>query len=157
MNGDPMNEQPIPSLPTTSAAVLPPAPRRRRWVSILLTLVIFLAGLVLGTGLGVVGTLKRIDWLRQHPEQGTARMAAKIGSQLKLTPVQVEQVKGILNKRVAAFEAIRRDVRPRMNAELDLVEKEVAGLLDAQRAERWHTLFAQYRKTWSPPLGGGGK
>lgn len=149
-----MSEDQTPNPQPETAVRVPPMPRRRRWVSIVLTLVIFLAGMIAGVG-GLI-ILVRYQAMKklQHPEQEVPRMAARIGWQLKLNPVQVKEVEKILRNRMAALDGVRREVQPRVNAELDLVDKQITELLDARQAENWHKIFLQYRKTCVPSLPG---
>jgi hypothetical protein len=50
------------------------------------------------------------------------------------------------------LEAIRRDVQPRVVAELDRLEEQIAAVLDQGQREQWHQVFEQLRKTWIPLL-----
>jgi hypothetical protein len=41
-------------------------------------------------------------------------------------------------------------VQPRVLKELDLVEQQVAEVLDPPQREKWHARFAELRCTWVP-------
>ncbi len=147
----------MPSQPTASditpqsPASLPAAPRRR-WRSLLLALLIFVSGLIVGGGLTLIRVRHGALWAIHHPEEAPPRIAAHLRWKLGLSDEQTEQVEQIVRKRQQALQAIRREVQPRVTAELDRVEAEISGMLnDAQRA-KWHKLFTQLRSTWLRPL-----
>ena len=80
------------------------------------------------------------------------RIAAHLRFHLGLSEEQTRQVEAILHQRQAALQVIRREVQPRVMAELDQVEAEIAAVLDDSQREHWHLMFARLRNTWVPPL-----
>jgi NADH dehydrogenase/NADH:ubiquinone oxidoreductase subunit G len=137
---------------STQPSPLPAPPRRRRWLSIVLTLVVFISGFVLGAGTVAISIRNQALFALHHPEQEPARIAARLRRSLRLSDEQTQRVQQILEDRQAALESIRRDVQPRVVAELDLVEQQIAAVLDERQREQWEKSFRQLRETWIPPL-----
>jgi len=130
---------------------LPPAPRRR-WLTVLLLLVIFFSGSVLGGGGMFVFLRNRALHVLHHPEDGPARMANRLRSKLGLSAEQTRQVEEILRQRQLALQAIRREVQPRVVAELNEVERQIAAVLDDAQQEKWHAIFTRLCDTWIPDV-----
>jgi hypothetical protein len=147
-----MPNQPAASdVPPQAPAGLP-APRPRRWRSLLLALLIFVSGAIVGGGLTLIRARHGMWWAIQHPEEAPTRIAARLRWKLGLSDDQTEQVEAIVRKRQQDLQAIRREVHPRVIGELDRVEAEIDYVLnDSQRAQ-WHVLFARLRERWIPPL-----
>jgi hypothetical protein len=142
-----------PSTTCCEAVPLPtPVPRRRRWVSVLLALVIFFCGLAIGVGGTLVTVVHQMIHQIQHPEEAPPRMAARLGKLLKLAPDQQAQVEEILRARQLALQQIRREAQPRVEKELGLVERQIAAVLDDQQRELWHSTCERLRATWVPPM-----
>jgi hypothetical protein len=137
---------------STPPAPLPAPPRRRRWLSMLLTLVVFVSGFVLGAGTATLVIRNQVLSAIHHPERSPAWIAAKLRRSFHLSAEQTQQVEEILQARQAALQAIRCEVQPRVVAELDLAEQEIAAVLDQQQRAQWHKAFQQLRETWIPPL-----
>lgn len=129
---------------------LPPAPRRR-WPSLLLALLIFVAGAIIGAGGSLLIVRDRALHVLHHPEEAPARMAARLRWRLGLSDDQADQVKSILRRRQQTLLEIRREVRPRVMKELDQAEAEVALVLDDAQREKWRAMVASFRDTWIPP------
>ena len=135
-----------------SAPVTTPALRRRRrwWMTLILSLVIFGSGFVAGGAVALLAVREMVLHAVHHSEEAPARITAVLRRRLDLTDLQAERIEAILQERQAAFRAIRAGVQPRVTAELDLVEKQVAEVLDESQKEEWHERFASLRETWIP-------
>jgi len=138
--------------PDVPATVLPAAPRRRRWLSILLSLIVFLSGVVIGGGGALLVVRNQVLRAIHHPEQTPPRMAARLGRRLGLSPEQVQRVEEILRARQARVQAIRAEVQPRLEGELTGLEQEGAAVLDEAQKAQWHAGCAELRRTWLPAL-----
>jgi hypothetical protein len=130
---------------------LPEVPKRRRWLSVLLGLVIFVSGLAAGSGATLIVLRNRMLQSIRHPEGEPARIAQLLRRKLDLTSSQTAEVEEIVRARQAALLRIRRDVEPRVVAELDEVEAQIAGVLDDRQQTKWHQMFGDLRATWLPP------
>ncbi len=133
----------------------PPAhapPRRRRWPSVLLALSLLLSGAAIGAGLATIVIVKRFQYGFTHPETFPAAAAGRLRRVLDLTPGQVQAVESILRRRHAALQEIRREFRPRLESELDQIQREIAETLKPDQAARWEIWIRDKRAQWLPPL-----
>jgi hypothetical protein len=128
----------------------PAVPRRRLWIGVLLSLVIFVSGGLAGMGTTLIVSRNRVLYAIHHPEQMPSLIAARMRGKLNLSEEQVLQVETILGRRQLAIQAIRRQFQPQVERELDRVEEEIAQVLDDQQRARWHEHFGQLRHTWIP-------
>ncbi len=132
-------------------AGLPPAPTRRRWLTALLVAVVFVSGLVVGSGL----TFKYIDYRRQrylaHPEQASKRFAEQISKRLDLDRDQARRVQAIIEEYWPVFQETRRNVYPAFKDMLDSLEAEVTSVLHDKQVAKWHEYIARIRQAWNPP------
>jgi hypothetical protein len=147
----------MPNQPAASDVTAPPpaglpAPRPRRWRSLLLALLIFVSGATVGGGLTLIRVRHGMWWAIQHPEEAPPRIAAHLRGKLGLSDDQTEQVEAIVRKRQRALQAIRREVHPRVMAELDRVEADIDYVLNDSQRAKWHALFAKLCERWIPPL-----
>jgi Spy/CpxP family protein refolding chaperone len=139
--------------PNTSPppAVSPP-PRRRKRRSILLGIAILLGGMCIGSGLTLRVLWTQVTSLVQHPEQLPERAAQRMTRTLDLTPEQETRLKAVLTERQQGIETLRREIHPRMQAEMEKLRAEVAAILTPDQAARWNQRFEQLRARWWPPL-----
>src|ERR1051326_2923658 len=125
----------------SGAVSLPP--RRRRWVSWLLAIVIFFAGAAVGSGLAVVIVVRKVQYAIQHPEAARARLVSHLQRRLGLNAAQTSQVQQIMTRRQRALQEIRRDVQPRVEAQFDGMRDEIAATLDAGQREKWERMYSE--------------
>ena len=140
------------------AAVTACAPRRkcRCLVNILLCLLIFACGAVTGGGAAVHFTWKRIAATMQHPEQVPEKAAQRLARVLRLDDAQSAEVKTILEKRFQNIAALRSEIAPRMDEELQSLRDEISAVLRPDQVKRWERLFDTLRPRLFAP-GGKGK
>ncbi len=142
----------------SSAAVVPrspaavPAPRRRLWVRVLLSLIIFVSGGAAGTGITLLVIRNRVLHAIHHPEEMPSLIARRLRGTLHLSDEQVQQVEKILGRRQLAIQSIRRKFQPPIEDELDCVEREISEVLDDQQRTHWREHFEQLRGEWIPSL-----
>ena len=113
---------------------------------------IFVCGLLLGAAGALFFVRYRILHALRHPEEAPARITAHIRRKLELTPHQAEEVERVVLRRQRALQEIRREVQPRVEAELDRAEQEIAALLTPVQKAKWREWFKRVRTTWIPPL-----
>ena len=135
--------------PTRSVAT--PVPRRR-WVRLILWCIIFGSGFVAGTGLTLIAVRQGMLQAVHHPEAMPAKLANRLRRPLSLDDRQVDQITGILRQRQRALEQIRGRIQPELIEELDALDEQIAGVLNADQRERWNTLSEKLRATWIPPM-----
>ncbi len=140
------------SIGPDSPVSLPPVPRRRFWINALLALLIFLSGAIVGGGTSLIVLRNRVTHSIRHPEEGPARIAARLRSKFGLTAEQAEKIETIIRRRQKALMAIRKEFQPRVVKELDGVEEEVGETLAPAQREKWREMFERLRVTWVPPL-----
>ena len=138
--------------PTETAPVPLPRPRRRWWLSLILVLVILAAGFVAGACTTILVIVQRVRYAAQHPDQMPPRVTARLERKLDLTDAQAGQVLAILTERQQALLAIRREVQPRVLAQIDLADRQITGVLDDAQKSKWRRLFDRLKRNWQPPL-----
>lgn len=129
-----------------------PPPRRRRWLTVALALVIFAAGFVCGIGLTVVVVVNRIQNAIHNPQVAATQIASAIDRRLGLNDSQREKVEAIVARRQQNLASIRRQVQPQVEAELNELRDEVSAVLDDSQREAWSQLFDRFRNRWLPKL-----
>lgn len=143
----------------TSETASPPAehpalPRpRAHWLrKTLLAVAILLCGMVIGSGLTL-----RVLWVQvtaaiQNPAEIPQRISHRMDRVLDLTDEQSKRVEEILSREYQALAEIRREIAPRVQAELDKTRNDVAAALTPEQARKWQKRFDFLRKEWTPPL-----
>jgi hypothetical protein len=136
---------------TTLPSIRPPT-RRRRWLSVLLGMLIFAGGALTGSALTVVFAVGTLQYIIRHPENAPERITAFLSRKLSLDPDQRNQVLAIVTRHQTQIQAIRRQMRPQMDEQLDQVRSEVGALLNPTQRETWDGLFDRLREHWTPKL-----
>ncbi len=141
----------------TSTSPIPPViqvvwPRRRRWVSVLLSLVLLASGFIIGSGTTLLVGYRVIQHRLRHPEELPGRAVARLKRPLNLSDEQAQEIKSIMRRHLAVLQDRRRQWQPQIEAELDSIEKDVAAVLNPQQAEKWHNIARERRHAWLPPL-----
>jgi hypothetical protein len=132
----------------TATPVRPAAPSR--WRAVALALVIFVSGAVAGAAVSLTLARRATLSALRRPELVPARLAARMRTRLHLTPDQETAVARIIATRQAAWLAVRRSVRPQVEAELEGLRSDVAAVLDPQQALAWNRWFGRLRGRWEP-------
>ncbi|MFZ4575006.1 MAG: hypothetical protein ACOYN0_11450 [Phycisphaerales bacterium] len=143
-----MNAQP--QSPEVSGP-LPVAPRQRS--RLLRTLAAVLLGIVLGSsGTLVIGVGLVKHWVRNQADW-PHRAAVRTGRALSLDSRERAEVERIFEQRFAAINDIRRENYPRLQAELDLMQSQVAQTLPPEKSARWDAFFSRLRESFvlAPP------
>ncbi|NUQ62327.1 MAG: hypothetical protein HUU20_07550 [Pirellulales bacterium] len=143
-NGPNTMDAPLPEMPV--------APKRRRWLTLLLAIVVFASGFVVGAGATLVVVRDRLIRAIRNPDAAPEEITAKLKRSLDLSESQAEQVEATVRERQLALQEIRREVQPRVEAEIDLLEERIAAVLGPEQKEKWHALVRRMRSTWIPPL-----
>jgi hypothetical protein len=136
------------SLPS---AAPPPRPRRR-WLRWLLWAIVFGSGFVAGAGLTLIGVRKGLLESIHHPETMPKKVAERLRKPLQLSPEQMRRIEQIVAERQQVLLQIRVRVQPEVEAELDVIQREIAKVLDEKQRVKWEQLFDQLRRTWLPPM-----
>ena len=131
---------------------LPALPRRRWWLSVVLGLVIFVSGAVVGGGVTLLVAVNQVREMVMHPEKAPGRIVARLRSRLNLNDEQAGQVEQIVKRHQAAIVDIRREVQPQVLRQLDEFEREVGDVLTPDQQKKWHGLLGGLRTRWVPPM-----
>ena len=127
-------------------------PRRRRLWTFLLALVIVSCGVLVGGGL----TFKVISvgYKRsfQEPEFLAGKMVRHMERRLNLNSEQVKRVREIILEQQKAFQALRREFRPRLDSQIEKARRELATVLTPEQARKWEKAFTRIQRFWLPPL-----
>ncbi|MCG3137788.1 MAG: hypothetical protein HJJLKODD_01638 [Phycisphaerae bacterium] len=129
-----------------------PAPRRRRWLMVLIMLGLLLCGGLLGSAVTLVVVAKRVQTVLQHPEEIPRLAAARLRRHLELTEDQTRQLEAILSRHQERVRQIRERFRPRIVERFDELRLEVDELLNPQQQDKWHNWLELQRRLWLPPV-----
>jgi hypothetical protein len=142
-----MNDIAVPPLlPTTR-------PRRpRRWLRVLLALLIFLAGLTFGGAATAVYVAYRFQYALRHPDELPTRLAARLTRRLKLSATQESQIRDILTQRQANLRTIRTQFQPQVFTQLEGVHTDIGNILTPPQREKWNFLYDDLIRNWMPPM-----
>lgn len=131
---------------------LRPPHRRRLAARLLFGSVVLLSGMVIGAGVTLLWVQQKALYIVHHPQDAPAAVAARLRSKFRLSGDQEKRVEQVLRKRQASLQAIRREVQPRVMAELEKVREEVAQVLTPEQAEKWNAYFRSMQEKWLPSL-----
>jgi len=63
-------------------------------------------------------------------------------------------VRGIILEQQKAFQALRKEFRPRLDSQVEKTRRELAAVLTPEQARKWEKTFARIQRFWLPPLPG---
>ncbi len=138
--------------PPSSAPTHEQPGRQRWWTRLLLYLIIFVSGTVVGAGGAVMIVRQGVIRAVHHPEDMPRLIAQRMRGVLSLSTEQAEQVEQILRRRQSALQDIRRQYQPQVEAELDEIDRQISAVLTAEQRPSWQQRFRQLRSTWMPAL-----
>jgi hypothetical protein len=127
------------------------APKKKRWRVVLLGIIILVCGVAIGAGGAVVVMRHMILHAIEHPEEAPQRITDRIRGKLGISDEKAARIKAILSERQKAIHALRRQVQPQIEQELNLAREEVAALLNPEQADKWRKRFDRLR-IWFPTL-----
>lgn len=128
---------------------------RRRWVwPVLLALVVFVSGVLVGGGLTFKIITSGFKRSFQDPEVSAERITNRMKRRLDLTDEQCVQVRRIILERQKAFQTMRKQVRPQLEAQIEKTRQELAAVLTPEQARKWEKRFGHFLKFWLPPQPG---
>jgi hypothetical protein len=106
---------------------------------ILWGLLTLFSGIIIGVGLTLIITdqSEMPKSLPPGPEYISKRMVNRIARELKLSPVQHEQLGPIVQKHMNAVDEIRKQARPQISDELDEMNEEILSILNEQQKVIW--------------------
>lgn len=120
------------------------------WRAVALGLAIFASGTVVGAAVSLVAVRHVTRTAFQRPELVPQRLARQMRRRLHLDHRQEADVARILADRHAAWLEIRRNTRPRIDAEIERLRREVSGVLTPRQADVWNAWVERGRGRWLP-------
>jgi hypothetical protein len=128
--------------PEEEAGSLPP-PKPSLWRQLALGLVILVCGIVIGASGGLL--LGKRLW---HPPRDPMPrdVMPRMTERLNLTPEQQKQIGQIVSKRLVAVAEIRKEMRPRIGEQMQLMQSEVAEVLNAEQKAEWRRWFREVQR-----------
>lgn len=131
---------------------LPTRRRRAFWRHLILSIVILVCGMMIGSALTARVLWTRVTDMIQHPEHVPDRIAYHIKIFLGLNDEQVKEVKEVIVVHQRRVNGLRRVLYPQMQTELDTLRDDIAAALTPEQAQRWTKHFERLRARWWPPL-----
>jgi len=129
-------------------------PRRRRLGTILLALIIFICGVLVGGGLSFKIVTAGYKRAFQDPDFLAEKITHRMERRLDLNSDQVQQVREIILEQQKAFQGLHKEFRLRLDSEIEKTRKEMAKVLTQEQVQKWEKTFARMRRFWLPPLPG---
>jgi hypothetical protein len=111
-----------------------------------------MSGGIIGSGVTALVIVRGVQHRLHHPEEFPAHAAARLRRALQLSDSQSSAVETILRKRQAAIQDIRRGFQPKLEAEIDGLQKDIAAVLNPDQAAKWSTWLDEKRRTWLPAV-----
>jgi transposase len=99
----------------------------------------------------LIGVRKGLMDAIHHPETMPKKAAQRLRRPLQLSDEQTRRIEQILRDRQQTLQQIRTRVQPEVDAELDIIDREISQVLDEAQRAKWQKLFQQLRSTWLPP------
>lgn len=123
-----------------------------RWVQLGVLLVVFVSGGVVGAMFATKVIHSRMEYYREHADALPADIVPRLQMQLGLTDKQTEKVKAIIANRHPHMIDNRRQGAQAMLSEFQLMEDEIAAVLDPVQEDRWRTIAQSVRQRFLPPV-----
>jgi hypothetical protein len=136
----------------TEENTLPSAPASRRWVTLLLCMLIFGSGCIVGIGGAVLFIRNQLMQAVHNPQEAPARVAIFLKRRLDLNEEQQTNIEDILRERQKSLMTIRAEIQPRIEEQLDLAQASIAAVLEDSKRETFLKRMKHLRETWTPPM-----
>lgn len=134
-----------------------PVPGRSRTKTVLLGAVLLISGMVIGSGLTLIGLKRRADEFRQRPEMFSSRILSKMETDLKLTKEQKAELAKIFKEAREELDDVRRQHRAQGQAYFRDFHDEVARVLTVKQQAEWEEWWKRAReRAWKDRGGSGG-
>lgn len=127
--------------------------KKGRWRLLLAGVVILVCGIVIGSGLTIIVVRKMIINSMRHPERIPNRITRRMKRKLDLTDEQAQRVKETVARYMHQLERIRKESRPRVYRQLEMLKEEVAKILNEKQRKVWRKRFKKLEDALPPPTG----
>lgn len=122
----------------------------RRWPRLLLLLLTFASGVVVGAVGGARVMRDQMLAVLQHPEGAPDRILSHLRSELVLNDDQARKVEEIVRRRHAAMESVRAESYPQQLLHFTAIRTEVAEILTDDQRARWTDLCKTLEERYLP-------
>jgi hypothetical protein len=125
-----------------------------RWAQIVILLVVFAAGGVVGGMIAAKVIYLRMDYYRRHTNVLPNDIVPRLKLRLGLTDEQTKQVREIIERRHPRMIENRKHGAQVMLNEFDAMEQEIADVLDERQKRMWHAMADSVHHRFLPPAPG---
>lgn len=115
-----------------------PPPRRTKWIAALIVAGAFVAGVLVG--IAATHLLLHRGHRRHMPGRASHFMAERLDRRLDLTDEQEKKVKEIIARRHARMDQVWGSVHPRVRAEIDATNDEIAKILTPEQRAKFEKI-----------------
>lgn len=134
-----------------------PVPQPSRVKPILLGTVLLISGMVIGSGLTLIGLKRRADEFRSRPDMFSMRILSKMESDLELTKEQKAELSKIFKAAREDLDDVRRQHRAQGQAFFKDFHDQVTNVLTVKQQEEWEAWWKRAReRAWKERGGGPG-
>jgi len=143
---------------TTSGApqITLPVPRPSRVKPVLLGAVLLISGIVIGSGLTLIGLKRRADEFRSRPDMFSNRILSKMETDLNLTKEQKSELSKIFKAAREDLDNVRRQHRAQAQGFFREFHDDVANVLTVKQQEEWEEWWKRARERAFKDRGGPG-
>lgn len=120
------------------------------WVQVVVLLVVFVSGMGVGALSATRYVIDRMQHYRTHPEVLPEEITQALARRLRLTEKQQSDVLEIISRRHARIEKARQASAPEIHSEFDLLEQEVAAVLEGRQKQQWLSTSEWVRNSFLP-------
>lgn len=138
-------------------AIAPANESRRalpRWAQIVVLLVVFAAGGVVGAMVATKCIHSRMEYLREHADALPNDIVPRLQMRLGLSDAQTAQVREIVERRHPRMIAHRTQGAQAIHMEFDAMVNEIGAVLDGDQKRMWHAMADSVRHRFLPPAPG---
>ena len=134
-----------------------PVPGRSRTKTVLLGAVLLISGMVIGSGLTLIGLQRRAGEFRSRPDMFSNRILSKMETDLELTKEQKAELGKIFKDAREDLDDVRRQHRAQGQAFFKDFHDQVANVLTVKQQEEWEEWWKRAReRAWKERGGPGG-
>ncbi len=129
------------------------APKTRlpgRYRAVVMGTIIFLCGALSGGGMtAIIGGRLVLDRI-QNPHHLVDRIVGRLAWRLDLSDEQEARVRDIVSAHQQEFRALVAEIRPRFDATLETLRRDIAAQLDEEQVEEFNQHFDRIRALLTP-------
>jgi hypothetical protein len=120
--------------------------RLHRWRMAFFGLVILLAGITIGAAGVLLVVRPEPPGPPRDPDVAVRMMMGRFRDELQLEPEQVDAIRAILHARMQNLNEIREQARPKIEAQLRTLKKEIEAVLTPEQRGRWERIVSRLER-----------